>query len=295
MPPKPDLSYIGLEEFTSESAAETLNAKTSKDVPKVVKNDNGALIIENWESNDEDESVPQPKIEEKIVKPSVGKYDTHALADIGSNINVLPYGIYEKIGKREAKPIEIKIKMLDHSKAVLIGILRDVLFQVGVTIILARFLILDIPADKDVPIVQKFPMDTVKNKQEEKDNDDKEEIIEERDENRKPFYNPRTVESNGAWRLKFHIMDPYGNEYNQGYQSKTIDRELSKFYKLSGIMSPDCIFGHVWTIVVNRIVPMVSLLLLLFRDEIEGVDWNGVEREEMVLTGMELREKRCKW
>nr|GEU42206.1 retrovirus-related Pol polyprotein from transposon TNT 1-94 [Tanacetum cinerariifolium] len=34
MPPKPDLSYIGLEEFTSEPAFETLNAKTSEDVPK---------------------------------------------------------------------------------------------------------------------------------------------------------------------------------------------------------------------------------------------------------------------
>nr|GEY29187.1 hypothetical protein [Tanacetum cinerariifolium] len=47
MPPKPDLSYIGLEEFTSEHAVETLNAKTSKYVPKLVKNDNGASIIED--------------------------------------------------------------------------------------------------------------------------------------------------------------------------------------------------------------------------------------------------------
>nr|GEY43184.1 ribonuclease H-like domain-containing protein [Tanacetum cinerariifolium] len=34
MPPKPDLSYIGLEQFTSEPAVETLNAKTTEDVPK---------------------------------------------------------------------------------------------------------------------------------------------------------------------------------------------------------------------------------------------------------------------
>nr|GEV43197.1 copia protein [Tanacetum cinerariifolium] len=40
---------------------------------KVVKNDNGAPIIEYWKSNDEDESVPQPKIEKKTVKPSVAK------------------------------------------------------------------------------------------------------------------------------------------------------------------------------------------------------------------------------
>nr|GEX20139.1 hypothetical protein [Tanacetum cinerariifolium] len=34
MPHKPDLSYIGLEEFTSEPAVETLNAKTSEKVTK---------------------------------------------------------------------------------------------------------------------------------------------------------------------------------------------------------------------------------------------------------------------
>nr|GEX31753.1 putative ribonuclease H-like domain-containing protein [Tanacetum cinerariifolium] len=73
MPPKPDLSYIGLEEFTSEPTVETLNAKTSEDVPKVVKKDNGAPILEDWKSDDEDASVPQPKIEKKTVKPSVAK------------------------------------------------------------------------------------------------------------------------------------------------------------------------------------------------------------------------------
>nr|GEW64645.1 hypothetical protein [Tanacetum cinerariifolium] len=77
MPPKPDLSYIDLEEFTSEPAVETLNAKTSEQVPKVVKKDNGAPIIKEWKSDDEDESVPLPKIEKKTVKPSVAKRVNH--------------------------------------------------------------------------------------------------------------------------------------------------------------------------------------------------------------------------
>nr|GFB25266.1 hypothetical protein [Tanacetum cinerariifolium] len=75
MPPKPNLSYIGLKEFTSEPAVKTVNAKTSEDVPKVVKNDNGAPIIKDWMSDDENASVPQPKIEKKIVKPSVAKVE----------------------------------------------------------------------------------------------------------------------------------------------------------------------------------------------------------------------------
>nr|GEU41794.1 retrovirus-related Pol polyprotein from transposon TNT 1-94 [Tanacetum cinerariifolium] len=73
IPPKPNLSYIGLEEFTSEPVVKTLSAKTNEEVPKVVKKDNGAPIIKDWKSDDEDESVSQPKIEKKIVQPSVAK------------------------------------------------------------------------------------------------------------------------------------------------------------------------------------------------------------------------------
>nr|GEV29754.1 hypothetical protein [Tanacetum cinerariifolium] len=70
------VSYDGLgEEFTCEPAVETLNAKMSEDVHKVVKNDNGAPIIKDWKSDDDDESVPQPKIEKKTVKPSVSKVE----------------------------------------------------------------------------------------------------------------------------------------------------------------------------------------------------------------------------
>nr|GFA93570.1 hypothetical protein [Tanacetum cinerariifolium] len=75
MPPKPDLSYIGLDEFTSEHVVETLNAKTSKEVPKAVKKDNGAPSIKDRNSDDKDESVPQPKIVYKTVKPSVAKVE----------------------------------------------------------------------------------------------------------------------------------------------------------------------------------------------------------------------------
>nr|GEV23134.1 hypothetical protein [Tanacetum cinerariifolium] len=63
--PEEDYDRVLREEFTSEPAVETLNAKTSEEVPKVVKKDNGAPIIEDWNSDDEDESVPRPKIEKK--------------------------------------------------------------------------------------------------------------------------------------------------------------------------------------------------------------------------------------
>nr|GFB28673.1 hypothetical protein [Tanacetum cinerariifolium] len=114
------------------------------------------------------------------------KFDSFTLADTGLNIN--------------AKPM---------------GILKDVLCQVRVTTILAKFLILDIPLDKDVPIVvgrsflytcggiintikwttstfdgvchQKFYVAAVRNKHKESD-DDEVEYIRKIDKNGKPIY-----------------------------------------------------------------------------------------------------------
>ncbi|GJR70973.1 retrotransposon ORF1 [Tanacetum coccineum] len=152
--------------------------------------------------------------------PIKAKFDTHALADTGSNINVTPYHIYEKLGREEVKLVDKKITMLDHSKADPIGILEDVLCQVGVTTILAKFLILDIPVDKDMPIVvgrsflytcggiiniikgttsifdgvchQNFYVAAVRYKHEESD-DDEEEYCVKRDKNGKPIYDPKFI------------------------------------------------------------------------------------------------------
>nr|GEW74050.1 hypothetical protein [Tanacetum cinerariifolium] len=143
------------------------------------------------------------------------KFDTHALVDTGININVMPYRIYAKLGREEVKPVSKKITMMCHSKADQMRILKDVICQVGVTTILARFLILDILVDKDVPIVigrsflysyggiintikgttltfnsvchQKIYVAAVRNNHEESD-EDKEEYIVKRDRNGKPIY-----------------------------------------------------------------------------------------------------------
>ncbi|GJR54742.1 ribonuclease H-like domain-containing protein [Tanacetum coccineum] len=65
MPPKPDLSFSGLEEFVNEPIVreptfkqpivETSKAKASADKPKVVRKNNGAPIIEDWVSDSEEE------------------------------------------------------------------------------------------------------------------------------------------------------------------------------------------------------------------------------------------------
>ncbi|GJU58606.1 hypothetical protein Tco_1236372 [Tanacetum coccineum] len=85
MPPKPDLSFSGLEEFVNEPIAskptvkkpevETSEAKASADKPKDVRKNNGALVIEEWVFDNEDEAVSKPKIEKKTVKPSFAKIE----------------------------------------------------------------------------------------------------------------------------------------------------------------------------------------------------------------------------
>ncbi|GJZ02211.1 hypothetical protein Tco_0520172 [Tanacetum coccineum] len=85
MPPKPDLSFFGLEEFVNEPivsepivkkpVVKTSEAKARADKPKVVKKNNGAPIIKDWVSNSEEEDMPQAKIQKKIVKPSFAKIE----------------------------------------------------------------------------------------------------------------------------------------------------------------------------------------------------------------------------
>ncbi|GJT61735.1 ribonuclease H-like domain-containing protein [Tanacetum coccineum] len=80
MPPKPDLSFSGLEEFVNEPivsdpivkkpVVETSEAKASEAKSKAVRKNNGLLIIEDWVSDSEEKDVPQAKKEKKIVKPS---------------------------------------------------------------------------------------------------------------------------------------------------------------------------------------------------------------------------------
>ncbi|GJT37138.1 mutator type transposase [Tanacetum coccineum] len=82
-----------------------------------------------------------------------GRYDTHALVDTGSNISIIPYRIFEKPGREQVKLVHHNVCMLNHSEAELMGMLKDVLCQVGVTMVIAEFLVLDMPVDCNVPII----------------------------------------------------------------------------------------------------------------------------------------------
>ncbi|GJR97702.1 ribonuclease H-like domain-containing protein [Tanacetum coccineum] len=82
-----------------------------------------------------------------------GQVNKNALADTGSDINTMPYSIYEQLGREEIQKVDRGITMINHTQAEAMEILTNVLCQVGVTTLIAKFLILDIPIDRDAPIV----------------------------------------------------------------------------------------------------------------------------------------------
>ncbi|GKA42939.1 hypothetical protein Tco_0735599, partial [Tanacetum coccineum] len=73
MPPTPDLSFIGLDEFVNEPVFENCKAMSSEEEAKVVRKYDDAPSIEEWVSDDEEEDVSQPKTEKKTVRPSIVK------------------------------------------------------------------------------------------------------------------------------------------------------------------------------------------------------------------------------
>ncbi|GKD18031.1 hypothetical protein Tco_1207189 [Tanacetum coccineum] len=184
-----------------------------------------------------------------------GKVNQHGLADTGSDINTMPYQIYEKLGREEIKKVEV-------------------------TTIIAKFLILDIPIDRDAPIVnnperlfstfdgichQTFRAarsDVLKTA--ESDSDDEEEYEIKRNQFGAPIVWKKAVsflgslpvllqhvdwkpdykgcytneeEAKGQWRTEIRLTDPYGNIYVQVFTTKKTGRKLSKYHKLSDIMS----------------------------------------------------------
>ncbi|GKB39629.1 hypothetical protein Tco_0884571 [Tanacetum coccineum] len=98
MPPKLDLTFTGLEEFTSEPVVikpvvENSEAKANKTKPKAVRKNNGALIIEDWVFDYEEEHVPWAKIKtDKNVNAARPKAVVNAVK--GNNVNVVKASAY---------------------------------------------------------------------------------------------------------------------------------------------------------------------------------------------------------
>ncbi|GJX14214.1 retrotransposon ORF1 [Tanacetum coccineum] len=91
------------------------------------------------------------ELDGKIVKEE--EEAVKRIEDTGLDINIMPYQIYEQLGRKDMKKVDRGITMINHTQAEAMGLLTNVLCQVGVTTLIAKFLILDIPIDRDAPIV----------------------------------------------------------------------------------------------------------------------------------------------
>ena len=65
----------------------------------------------------------------------------------------MPYRIYEQLGRDDIKDVNKNITMINYTEAEVTGLLANVLCQVGFTTLSATFLILEIPINRDAPIV----------------------------------------------------------------------------------------------------------------------------------------------
>ncbi|GJR24548.1 ribonuclease H-like domain-containing protein [Tanacetum coccineum] len=73
MPPTPDLSFIGLDEFVNKPVVENCKVMSSEEEPKVVRKCDDTPVIEDWVSDDEEEDVSQLKTKKETIKPSILK------------------------------------------------------------------------------------------------------------------------------------------------------------------------------------------------------------------------------
>ncbi|GJU02191.1 hypothetical protein Tco_1112529 [Tanacetum coccineum] len=67
--------------------------------------------------------------EEEAIKRLEGRVNKNALADTGSDINTIPYRIYEQLGREEMKKVDRGITMINHTQTEAMGILTNVLFN----------------------------------------------------------------------------------------------------------------------------------------------------------------------
>ncbi|XP_023750329.1 uncharacterized protein LOC111898666 [Lactuca sativa] len=77
----------------------------------------------------------------------------HALADSGASVNLMPYSFFKKLDLLEPRPIRMAIHLANKTVTFPRGICEDLLVKVDKFVFPADFIILDMEADPQVPII----------------------------------------------------------------------------------------------------------------------------------------------
>ncbi|XP_059277942.1 uncharacterized protein LOC132032191 [Lycium ferocissimum] len=81
------------------------------------------------------------------------RVSTRSLCDNGACINLMPFAIFKRSGLGMPRPTSMQLQMAHRSIKKPVGVIDDVLVQVGKFMSPADFVILDCPVDKDIPII----------------------------------------------------------------------------------------------------------------------------------------------
>ncbi|GKC51389.1 putative ribonuclease H-like domain-containing protein [Tanacetum coccineum] len=82
-----------------------------------------------------------------------GTVEMSALADTGASVSVLPYCIFKNLGLGDPKPYNSNLTMADNTQSKAMREVKNVRIQIGYQAYLVDFLILDIPVDKELPLL----------------------------------------------------------------------------------------------------------------------------------------------
>ncbi|XP_070045378.1 uncharacterized protein [Nicotiana tomentosiformis] len=105
-------------------------------------------------------------IAEKLLDPwsftipcTIGSYAfAKALWDLGPSINLMPLAIYKRLGIGRERPTSMLLHLADRTVKRPLGILDDVLVQVGKFVFPIDFVILDCRVDEEIPIILGRPL-----------------------------------------------------------------------------------------------------------------------------------------
>ncbi|XP_022007536.1 uncharacterized protein LOC110906766 [Helianthus annuus] len=78
---------------------------------------------------------------------------SHALADLGASINLMPFSLYERLGLGELTPTRMSLSLADRSVKYPRGIVENLLVKVDRFVFPVDFVVLDMEADERVPII----------------------------------------------------------------------------------------------------------------------------------------------
>ncbi|XP_022852768.1 uncharacterized protein LOC111374346 [Olea europaea var. sylvestris] len=98
---------------------------------------------------------PKLKDPESFSLPiSIGNsYSISALCDTGASINLMLYSTYRKLGLGEVNSTSITLQLADRTITKPQDNVEDVLVKIGNLIFSVDFIVLDIPEDRDIPII----------------------------------------------------------------------------------------------------------------------------------------------